>query len=354
MDINDMLNDCTGFKEHENISSKLIIKGEKNNPKVSVMIPTFRRLDFLKQAVMSAINQVDFDDFEIVVIDNEQFQDGAIENFIKELNSPRLSLYRNEKNIGMIGNWNRCIQLAKGSWIVILHDDDLMKPCALLNLMANMKGNSLVASSTEIFGIENRLSIRKIIKEFIYIVSRFIKFSSGKKKLDGYDTFIDCPICASGALFNKRACIDLGGYNQKYWPISDYLFSLRYILKFGGIKLKNTLIRYRLSVNESNAPEVYLQVPSATYNLRLNYLSILQGSDAYKTWILFLSRILLYLDEQIAFNILISNNSIAVAEKKIYMSRYSYYNRKIPFPAACTILIRIFLLFKKKHLNPMG
>lgn len=340
-----MINDCTGFKEHEDISSKLIIKGKKNNPRVSVMIPTFRRLDFLKQAVMSAINQVDFDDFEIVVIDNEQSQDGIMENFIKELNFPRLSLYRNEKNVGMIGNWNKCIQLAKANWLVILHDDDMMKPNALFNLVKNINGDSLVASSTEIFGLESRRSIKKYVKDIIAIFSRFIKFSSGKKVLDSYDIFVDCPICASGALLNKQACIDLGGYNQKYWPISDYLFSLRYILKFGGIQLKQRLVRYRLSVNESNNPKVYLSVPLATYELRVNYIGQLYDSKALNKIMQFSAKLLLYLDRQIAFNMLARSNSILLADKKNYINHYIYFNKNIISPGLVVILIRIFLFF---------
>ena len=30
------------------------------------------------------------------------------------------------KNIGMIGNWNRLYTLARGEWVVMLHDDDLL------------------------------------------------------------------------------------------------------------------------------------------------------------------------------------------------------------------------------------
>ena len=41
---------------------------------------------------------------------------------------PASGSYRNEKNLGLFGNFNRCIDVAKGSLIHILHSDDTIPP----------------------------------------------------------------------------------------------------------------------------------------------------------------------------------------------------------------------------------
>lgn len=46
-------------------------------------------------------------------------------------NNPMISYYKNADNLGMVGNWNRLFTLAKGKYVVMLHDDDLLLPTFL-------------------------------------------------------------------------------------------------------------------------------------------------------------------------------------------------------------------------------
>ena len=62
----------------------------------------------------------------MVIVDNDP--DADIEK-IKQFLGDKKHIYRyfrNEKNIGMVGNWNRCIELALSENIVFLHSDDVM------------------------------------------------------------------------------------------------------------------------------------------------------------------------------------------------------------------------------------
>lgn len=86
----------------------------------------------LEEALLSAINQnsVNFD-YEIIVVDNEPYKNGGTEtsNLMEKYKDiPNFIYYRNEENLGMFGNWNRCIELARGEWVTLLHDDDLLIP----------------------------------------------------------------------------------------------------------------------------------------------------------------------------------------------------------------------------------
>jgi len=103
-----------------------MIKG--NNPFFTVAIPSYNRLIFFKKAVDSVLNQT-FSDFEFVIVDDYS-TDGTWE-YIKKIDDPRIRAFRNEKNIGIVPNWRRCMEKAKGKWFKFLMSDDLMFPDSL-------------------------------------------------------------------------------------------------------------------------------------------------------------------------------------------------------------------------------
>jgi glycosyltransferase involved in cell wall biosynthesis len=91
-------------------------------PKVSVCIPTYNRSSYLARAVSTVLAQT-FDDFELIVVDNASDDDTS--QVMAALKDKRIRYHRNESNLGMVGNWNRCVQLAQADYVAILHDDDL-------------------------------------------------------------------------------------------------------------------------------------------------------------------------------------------------------------------------------------
>jgi glycosyltransferase involved in cell wall biosynthesis len=97
-------------------------------PFFTIAIPVFNRFGYFKDALTSVLNQI-FTDFEIVIVDDCS-TDGTWE-YIQTLQDPRIRIYRNEKNLGIVPNWRRCIELAKGKWFKFLMSDDLMFPAAL-------------------------------------------------------------------------------------------------------------------------------------------------------------------------------------------------------------------------------
>lgn len=66
--------------------------------------------------------------YEIIVLDNDPDSQGALAliSEVPELRERNFSYFVNAENIGMFGNFNRSIQLARGEWLTILNDDDLL------------------------------------------------------------------------------------------------------------------------------------------------------------------------------------------------------------------------------------
>ncbi|MGA1847656.1 glycosyltransferase family 2 protein [Deferribacter abyssi] len=92
-------------------------------PKVSIIIPTYNRAKYLVQAIESALAQ-DYPNLEVVVSDNCSTDETqtVVKNF---LNDKRFKYFRNEKNLGMVGNWRKALyEYITGEWAIILSDDD--------------------------------------------------------------------------------------------------------------------------------------------------------------------------------------------------------------------------------------
>ena len=87
---------------------------------VSVIIPFYSNVNWLKEAVLSVLNQK-FSDYEIIIVN-----DGSNENindFLNEFGSK--IIYKNKKNEGPASARNIGIELAKGKYLTFLDSDDL-------------------------------------------------------------------------------------------------------------------------------------------------------------------------------------------------------------------------------------
>lgn len=96
-----------------------------STPLVSVCIPTFNRAVFLCDAMNSILAQT-FRDFELVVSDNASTDETP--EVLARYRDPRLRLHRNGSNLGLVRNFNRCLQLARAPYVVLCCSDDYWAP----------------------------------------------------------------------------------------------------------------------------------------------------------------------------------------------------------------------------------
>ena len=94
-------------------------------PLFTIVIPTYRKPQLLRQAVQSALAQPG-SDYQILVVDDVPGGDPQTAAALAQLADERLMLYANRSNLGLFANWNRCFELARSQWVVMLHDDDLL------------------------------------------------------------------------------------------------------------------------------------------------------------------------------------------------------------------------------------
>ena len=96
-------------------------------PEVSIVIPAYNGGRFIEECLNSAINQ-SFSNIEIIITDDcskdDTFQ--KVHDFMRK--DRRIAYYKNDVNLGLAMNWNKCLENCRGKWIKFLFQDDLLLP----------------------------------------------------------------------------------------------------------------------------------------------------------------------------------------------------------------------------------
>lgn len=103
-------------------------------PLVTIAIPTFSRVHYLKEAVESALSQT-YENIEVIIGDDGQAQSIQVWSEGIASREPKIRYQRNESNLGLAGNWNALADAARGEFLVIIGDDDRLLPDSVSKLV---------------------------------------------------------------------------------------------------------------------------------------------------------------------------------------------------------------------------
>ena len=132
-------------------------------PRVSVCIPTFRGEATLDAAIQSVLDQ-SYADFELIVVDDNSPDETAAT--VARFSDPRMSYHRNPTNLGPEGNWNRCLALARGTYVKLLPHDDVLRPECLARQVAVLEADhderiALVFSARDVLAPDGTRLLRR-------------------------------------------------------------------------------------------------------------------------------------------------------------------------------------------------
>ena len=230
-----MINNFARYKE---VESNLII-GDENfntNPMVTIAIPAYKRPKPLKEAINSALSQKNFCDYEVIIVDDDPDNELNIERLINTYPRGKIKYYRNEKNLGLFGNWNRCVELAKGTWISLLHDDDYLRDDFLSTWYQIIKNNKTdyLMFDVEQLDTKNHLKMKRfktiyfgLYKPVIKLMEKIFPSCPEYRKLDKIDFLLRNQSTGVGAVLKKEKVIFAGGFNEDFYPSADVFFWLQ-------------------------------------------------------------------------------------------------------------------------------
>lgn len=116
-----------------------------NRPLVSVIMPAYNCVEFIKESIESVLNQT-YTNLELVITDDCS-TDATLEE-IKKIHDPRIKLFKLDTNSGAAIARNNSIQKAQGDYLAFLDSDDIWKKEKLEKQISFMKENAYVFSST--------------------------------------------------------------------------------------------------------------------------------------------------------------------------------------------------------------
>ena len=101
-----------------------------NNIRFSILVPAYKST-YLKECIESILAQT-YKNLELIIVDDASPED--IKSIVNQCDDSRISFYRNEQNCGavnVVDNWNKCLEYAKGDYVICMGDDDMLYPNCL-------------------------------------------------------------------------------------------------------------------------------------------------------------------------------------------------------------------------------
>jgi len=183
-----------------------------SNPLVSICIPTYNRASMVREAIQSAISQ-SYPNLEILVVDNASSDN--ISEVVESFHDSHLKLFVNKKNLGLFGNFNRCIELAKGKYIHILHSDDSIDPAFTETCVSFLEEHPTVAmtfTAADMLVGGNSKSLKLAEKNLVF------QAPEGFQKILLTRNFIVCP----SVMVRSDVYKQVGSFSLEYPFSSDF------------------------------------------------------------------------------------------------------------------------------------
>lgn len=133
--------------------------------KVSICIPAYKELDYLKKCILS-VNAQTYTDFEVIISDDTP--DDSVKELLNSLQlDDRYLYFKNKPSLGSPANWNAAIRKAKGDYIKMMHHDDWFVTVdglqKFMEMMSKSSKNSFVfCSSKVVYANRHKTRVNKL------------------------------------------------------------------------------------------------------------------------------------------------------------------------------------------------
>ena len=198
-----------------------------NKPNVSVIIPTYNRANFLREAVASVLEQTE-KNFELIIVDDGS--NDETEDVVRSFNDERIVFVRIEHS-GVSKARNVGVARSCGEWVAFLDSDDLWLPKKLSTQLDFFQKNpQVVICQTEEIWVRNGVRVnphKKHKKQSGWIFEQCLSL---------------CIVSPSAVMIKKRVFDELGGFDESLPACEDYDLWLRAALRYEIFTMSEALI----------------------------------------------------------------------------------------------------------------
>ena len=199
-----------------------------SNPLVTIITPTYNRVDLLAETIDSVLSQ-DYENFEYFVLDDGS-KDATVE-LLKQYDDPRLK-WESHPNMGESRTVNKGFEMARGEFVIVVNSDDPILPGLIGASVTFMQAHPDVwATYPDWLLIDEHSQPVKEITVLEYPYHDMLRYHH-------------CPL-GPGAMF-RRDVLDAGIRRDGRWRyVSDYEFWLKVGLCGRLVRLPQTLATWR-------------------------------------------------------------------------------------------------------------
>ena len=231
--------------------------------KVSIVICSFNRADFLPRALDSVLKQT-YDNFEVIIID-----DGSTDNTEEVAQKylardERIKYFRNSANLGIARSRNKGVVLSQGEYIAMLDSDDYwLSPEKLQKQVVFLDTNSKVGivGTGIVLVDENDREIKQDIYE--------TEDKNIRARILAKNQFAQ-----SSVLFRKKAFNQAGNYDESLNVCEDLALWLALGLKYEFANLAEALVAYLIhsgGISKSRKKEIASTTDKIISQYKKNY-----------------------------------------------------------------------------------
>jgi len=217
---------------------------------ISVIMPVFNNLKYLKESIDSILNQT-FTDFEFIIIDDGSEE--PVYDFVKSYDDSRIIVKRNDSNRGLTESLNLCLDIAQGD-VIARHDgDDISLPTRFEKQVDAFKDN-IGLVTTWAYCIDkhgNKLENNVFTEELMKKPASYIK----EHMLGGGRGHVMGP----SAMYTREVFDKIGYYDEYFFYSQDYNYWLRLFRHFDLAILEDILFLHRVhkGMGRKMRPEKY-------------------------------------------------------------------------------------------------
>lgn len=205
------------------------------NPKISVIMPTYNRCEFLKESLKSILEQT-YKDFELIIVDDCS-TDGTKEYIEKTCKKDlRIKYIRNQTHQHYNYGLRLGCKIAKGEYIARMDDDDISLSTRFAKQVKFLDENpdiTVVGTFFELFGDNS------YIQNWV---------NNSKPEYLALDTFHRCPLCHPTVMMRKSFLLEKNiGYQADALYAEDSMLWTDIILAGGKLaNIPEVLLKYRV------------------------------------------------------------------------------------------------------------
>lgn len=222
-------------------------------PKVSIIVPVFQVEKYIRNTIISILNQT-MKDIEVILVDNNT-KDKSIEIAEELLNKGGVKfLTVKQDKQGLAATRNKGFEVAKGEWVISIDSDDVISPVFIEELYIYGVKNDLVCVTTKYRYVNDEKKLFAFPEE---IEQNKLHCLSSKEARDNY-LLRKLPIMITNTIF-KKSFLD----NEKLRLDEEMIFGADLAFMWLVlIKLQKIGLVNKTLYNYYNRPDSLMTAPS--------------------------------------------------------------------------------------------